>query len=111
MHLQCFPPTRYVRAHKRDDLYLIWSKLEYRLPACLFYASSCLLEQKKTANYSACGRVPGTVCVRINACMHACRFYCLRLGVVLQASALPRGGTTGSNKERMTIGYFSNIWF
>ena len=32
MHLQCFPPTRYVRggasgAHNRDDLYLILSKL------------------------------------------------------------------------------------
>ena len=46
MHLQCFPPTRYVRggaarAHKRDDLYPIWSNLEYRLPACiawLYYA-------------------------------------------------------------------------
>ena len=43
-----FPPTRYVRggatrAHKRDDLYPISSKFEYRLPACivwLYYASS-----------------------------------------------------------------------
>ena len=46
MRLQCFPPTRYVRggdtrAHKRDDLYPISSKLKYRLPACivwLYYA-------------------------------------------------------------------------
>ena len=48
MHLQCFPPTRYVRggasrAHKRDDLYQLWTKLKFRLPACivwLYYASS-----------------------------------------------------------------------
>ena len=49
MHLQCFPPTHYVRAgprertHERDDLYQIWSELEYRLPACivwLYYVSS-----------------------------------------------------------------------
>ena len=40
MQLQCFPPTR---AHQRDDHYPLWSKLMYRLPACivwLYYASS-----------------------------------------------------------------------
>ena len=34
------PPTHYVRGgatrvHTCDDLYPIWSKLEYRLPACI----------------------------------------------------------------------------
>ena len=40
LHLQCFQPTR---AHKRDDLYPIWSKREYRLSVCivwLYYAAS-----------------------------------------------------------------------
>ena len=44
----CSPPMCYMRggasrAHKRDDLYQIWSELEYRLPAFivwLYYASS-----------------------------------------------------------------------
>ena len=52
MHLQCFPPMRYVinreyplgmHTYYADDLYLILSNLEYRLPACivrLYYASS-----------------------------------------------------------------------
>ena len=46
MHLQCFPPTRYVRggatcAHRLDDLYPILPKLEYRQPACIvwFYST------------------------------------------------------------------------
>ena len=51
MRLQCFPPTHYVRggaarAHKRDDLYPLLSKLEYRLPACivwLYLASSSFM--------------------------------------------------------------------
>ena len=42
IHLQCFPSMRYVRGgatctHKGDDLYPIWSKLEYRLPACIVW--------------------------------------------------------------------------
>ena len=49
MHLQCFPPTRYVkngeyplgmRTYYADDLYPIWSNLEYRLPACIVYSST-----------------------------------------------------------------------
>ena len=42
MHLQCFPPTRYVRggasrAHKRDDLYQNFSKAEYGEPAWIVW--------------------------------------------------------------------------
>ena len=29
--------TGNTRAHKRDDLYLLWSKLEYRVPACIVW--------------------------------------------------------------------------
>ena len=41
MRLQCFPPTRYVgggasRAHKRDDLYQLLTKLKFRLPGALY---------------------------------------------------------------------------
>ena len=46
-----FPPTRYVRggvtrAHKRDDLYQLLTKLKFRLPACIVwfhYASSSII--------------------------------------------------------------------
>ena len=59
MRLQCFPPTRYVRggatrAHKRDDLYPISSKLTYRLPACivwLYYASSSKLDYMEVSGH------------------------------------------------------------
>ena len=42
--LQCFPPTRYVRggasrAHKRDDLYQLLTKLKFRLPGCIVWFS------------------------------------------------------------------------
>ena len=50
MHLQSFPPTRYVRggasrAHKRDYHYQLLTKLKFRLPASIvwFYASSSII--------------------------------------------------------------------
>jgi hypothetical protein len=47
MHLQCFPPTRYVmggatRAHIRDDLYPILSKLEFGRPAYIVWLYNAL---------------------------------------------------------------------
>jgi hypothetical protein len=47
MHLQCFPPTRYVmggatRAHVRDDLYPICSKMEYGEPVCIVWLYNAL---------------------------------------------------------------------
>ena len=57
IHLQCFMRMRYVingeypfrtRTYYADDLYSIWSKLEYRLPTCivwLYYTSSLTMRR------------------------------------------------------------------